>query len=173
MQRELGKIVNDLADQRGEEIPSDELFQVFQNEYLDRTAPIMLENFRVEAASHHDGQSTVMGVADIAVDGLRRQISGRGNGPIAAFVDALNGIGLEFDVMSYAEHSLGQGATARAVAYIEIGTSTENSCYGAAVDTDIEQASIMAVVSALNRALEGGMLAFPVDIEVLQTAGRA
>lgn len=161
MQRELGKIVNDLADARGVEIPSEEIFQVFQHEYLDRTSPLAVEDFHVEAARHYDGQSFVECVAVLTIGEVRREIGGRGNGPIAALVDALNQIGLEFNVTSYAEHSLGYGATARAVAYVQIDLPSGDTCFGAAVDTDIEQASIMAVASAVNRAIAKGQMQVP------------
>lgn len=168
MQRELGKIVNDLADERGVEIPSEDLFHLFQSEYLDRVTPLRLQEFEVRAASHHDGQSAVECAAVVCCGEDCREIRGRGNGPIAALVDALNEMGLEFDVVSYAEHSLGHGATARAVAYIQISLAGDHTCFGAAVDTDIEQASVMALVSALNRAIDQGCLQVPAASEHLE-----
>jgi 2-isopropylmalate synthase len=159
MQRELGKIVNNLADTRGVEIASDEIFQIFQGEYLERTAPLMVEDFRVEAAAHHDGESSVECVAVLSIDGSRREIRGHGNGPIDGFVDSLRRIGLELDVISFAEHSLGHGAGAHAVAYVQIELPSGDALFGAAVDTDIEQASIVAVVSAVNRAIGSGKMA--------------
>jgi 2-isopropylmalate synthase len=84
-------------------------------------------------------------------------LTGAGNGPIAALVAALGTTALpRFDVLSYAEHSLGGGAEARAVSYIQIKTARGRTCYGAGIDTNIELASIKAVVSAHNRALAAG-----------------
>jgi 2-isopropylmalate synthase len=163
MQRELGKIVNDLADERGIEIASEEVFQVFQNEYLDRTVPLDVSHFRVRDSGYENSGSSVECTATLSVDGAPIEISGGGNGPIAAFVDALNRIGIEFDVSSYAEHSLGGGAGARAVAYVELALPEDRVCFGAAVDTNIEQASISAVISGLNRAAEHGHVAVPRD----------
>ena len=164
MQRELGKVVNDLADERGIEIASEEVFQVFQNEYLDRTSPLNVSHFRVRDASYDTGASSVECTALLTIDGRPLELSGQGNGPIAAFVDALNGIGLEFDVSSYAEHSLGGGAGARAVAYVELALPEDRICFGAAVDTNIEQASIAAVIGGLNRAVERGYVRLPRDL---------
>jgi 2-isopropylmalate synthase len=164
MQRELGKIVNDLADERGIEIASEEVFQVFQSEYLDRTVPLNVSHFRVHEASYDNGGSSVECTATLSVDGAPIEISGQGNGPIAAFVDALNRIGIEFDVSSYAEHSLGGGAGARAVAYVALALPEDRISFGAAVDTNIEQASISAVISGLNRAIERGHVALPRDM---------
>lgn len=166
MQRELGKIVNDLADERGIEIASEEVFQVFQSEYLDRTVPLDVSHFRVSDATHQGGVSSVECTTTLSLDGRPIEVSGRGNGPIAAFVDALNRTGIEFDVSSYAEHSLGGGAGARAVAYVELALPEDRICFGAAVDTNIEQASISAVVSGLNRAVERGQVALPHDMAV-------
>jgi 2-isopropylmalate synthase len=91
---------------------------------------------------------------ELSIDGEVRQLAGTGNGPIDAFVHALLAAGLpKFDVLSYAEHSLGSGAEARAVSYIQIKTARGHSLFGAAIDTNIELASIKAVASAVNRSL--------------------
>ena len=164
MQRELGKIVNDLADERGIEIASEEVFQVFQSEYLDRTVPLNVSHFRIRTSDFESETSSVDCTATLSVDGRPIEISGRGNGPIAALVDALNQFGIEFDVSSYAEHSLGGGAGARAVAYVALALPDDRISFGAAVDTNIEQASISAVISGLNRAIERGQVAVPQDL---------
>jgi 2-isopropylmalate synthase len=65
-----------------------------------------------------------------------------------------------FDLVSYSEHSLGIGADSKAVAYIEIRTGSGQSCYGAGIDTNIEIASINALLSALNRACSSGIPVF-------------
>ena len=73
---------------------------------------------------------------------------------IDAFVRALGSTSLpKFEVQSYSEHSLGKGSEARAVSYIQIKTARNVTLYGAGIDTNIELASIKAVLSALNRAL--------------------
>jgi ABC-type cobalamin/Fe3+-siderophores transport system ATPase subunit len=93
----------------------------------------------------------------LTLDGQPLELTGEGNGPIAAFVRALEGTPLpRFEVLSYSEHSLGQGAGARAVSYIQIKTVRGQTYFGAGIDTNIELASIKAVVSALNRALAKG-----------------
>jgi len=79
---------------------------------------------------------------------------GNGNGPIDAFTRALAATTLpKFEVLSYAEHSLGKGSEAQAVSYIQIKTERGQTLFGAGIDTNIELASIKAIVSALNRAL--------------------
>ena len=83
----------------------------------------------------------------------RAKLRGRGNGPIDAFVQALNqGDVADFKVLSYTEHALEQGAEAQAIAYIQIQTATGAPFFGAATDTNIELAAVKAVLSALNRS---------------------
>ena len=92
--------------------------------------------------------------AGITLHDTDLRLSAEGNGPIDAFVRALGATPLpKFDVLSYSEHSLGKGAEARAVSYIQIKTERGHALFGAGIDTNIELASIKAIVSALNRAL--------------------
>jgi 2-isopropylmalate synthase len=153
MRIEFGKIINDIADTRGEEIPSAGIYQIFEQEYLKRFTPFKLEDFHTEQLVEHTENERVACIARILVNGQRHEIKGRGNGPIDAFVNALNQSKLaNFTLLSYAEHSLSKGAAAKAVAYIQIQTESAKTLYGAAVETDIERASIKAVLSAINRA---------------------
>ncbi|HEX2100445.1 MAG TPA: 2-isopropylmalate synthase [Candidatus Synoicihabitans sp.] len=149
MHKELGKVVNDLADQKGTELTAEELHDVFQREYIARTAPIMLREFRTIERG-----ATVTCQAELTINGHERLVTGTGNGPIDAFVHALRDTDLPtFELLNYSEHSLGQGAEARAVSYIQIKPARGQPLFGAGIDTNIELASIKAVVSALNRTL--------------------
>jgi 2-isopropylmalate synthase len=149
MHKEIGKIVNDVADAKGTELTRAEIHDVFQKEYLGRTAPVALEHFKTS-----EKDSTVKCEVALKIDGQAHRLSGTGNGPIDAFVRALAGTGLpKFEVLSYSEHSLGKGAEARAVSYIQVKTDRGLTLFGAGIDTNIELASIKAIVSALNRAL--------------------
>lgn len=149
MHKEIGRVINDLADARGTELTSAEIRDAFAREYLGRTSPVSLEHFKTT-----ERDSTVKCEARIAVDGKAHALAGAGNGPIDAFVRALGAAGLpKFDVTSYSEHSLGAGAEAKAVSYIQIKMERGNAFFGAGIDTNIELASIKAIVSALNRAM--------------------
>jgi 2-isopropylmalate synthase len=149
MHKEIGRVVNDLADARGTELTSAEIRDAFEREYLDRASPVGLEHFKTT-----ERDSTVRCEARVAVNGAAHTLSGAGNGPIDAFVRALGSTELpKFDVVSYSEHSLGAGAEARAVSYIQVKIARGAAFFGAGIDTNIELASIKAVVSALNRAL--------------------
>ncbi|MDB6092957.1 MAG: leuA [Verrucomicrobia bacterium] len=150
MHREIGRLINDVADAKGNELTPAEIHAEFQREYLDRQTPLTLQHFKTT-----ERDSEVVCEASILHDGHSQQLTARGNGPIDAFVRALGPTGLpKFEVLSYAEHSLGKGAEARAVSYIQIKTERGLSLFGAGIDTNIELASIKAIVSALNRALD-------------------
>jgi 2-isopropylmalate synthase len=149
MHKEIGRVVNDLADAKGTELTSADIRDAFQREYLERTEPVSLEHFKTT-----ERDSTVKCEATIVVDGKRHTLSGAGNGPIDAFVRALASAGLpKFDVINYSEHSLGSGAEAKAVSYIQVKMERGAAYFGAGIDTNIELASIKAIVSALNRAI--------------------
>jgi 2-isopropylmalate synthase len=149
MHKEIGKIVNDLADATGRELTAAEIHDAFQQEYLLRTAPIVLEHFKTA-----ERDSAVKCDARVSIGGQTHKLSAEGNGPIDAFVRALGATSVpKFEVLNYSEHSLGKGAEARAVSYIQIKTDRGQTLYGAGTDTNIELASIKAIVSALNRTL--------------------
>ena len=99
-----------------------------------------------------DGSDSTRIVAHLVVDGVARSVSGTGNGPIAAFVDALRReLGAQVDVVDYAEHALGQGADATAVAYVETLSVDGTLRWGVGVHANIITASLRAVLSALDR----------------------
>jgi 2-isopropylmalate synthase len=149
MHKEIGKIINNVADAEGTELTPQKIHEVFRREYLDRAAPVALQHFKTT-----ERDSTVKCDVAVTIDGQPHKLAGSGNGPIDAFVRALGATPLpKFDVLSYSEHSLGQGAKAQAVSYIQIKVERGHTFFGAGIDTNIELASIKAIVSALNRAL--------------------
>jgi 2-isopropylmalate synthase len=86
----------------------------------------------------------------LRVSGEERQLEGSGNGPLDAFVHAL---GVTFNIQGYEERAIGQGSDARAVAFVEVGGGgMQGSCFGVALHVNIVTASLMAVLSAVNRA---------------------
>ena len=149
MHREIGRLINEVADTRGTELTPADVHEVFRQEYLERRTPLALQHFKTT-----ERDSDVTCVATLVIDGVARELTGQGNGPIDAFTRALAATALpRFEVLSYAEHSLGKGSEARAVSYIQIKTDRGQTLFGAGIDTNIELASIKAIVSALNRAL--------------------
>jgi 2-isopropylmalate synthase len=150
MHKEMGRTINELADATGRELTPQEIHDAFVRDYIERSAPVSLAEFRTIERG-----SVVTCQAELLIKGQRRLVTGNGNGPIDAFVHAMREAGLpEFTLLSYSEHSLGSGAEARAVSYIQIKTTGGRTFFGAGIDTNIELASIKAVVSALNRSLD-------------------
>lgn len=143
LQREFGPLANDLVDHLGREVTAAELRDMFWKEYVERTEPWKLESFDVEGRP-----GAIKCKASLIHNGSVVELEGTGNGPIAAFVQALTDhLGKPLEITHYSEHSLGVGADAQAIAYYQINRST----FGAGVDTSIELASINAVLSAVNR----------------------
>ncbi len=148
MQREFGPIANDLVDALGREVSAEELKTMFWREYIERATPWSLVHF------HADGSGgTFQCRATVMRSGKELKLTGEGNGPIAAFVHALIAAGApKFEVTNYREHALSSGETASAISYIQIKLADGKVRWGAAVDTNIELASIKAVLGALNRS---------------------
>ena len=149
LQREFGPLANDQVDKLGREVTALELKDMFWKEYIDRETPYALHHFHADGV---DGLFTCR--CSLMKHGRETGITGAGNGPIAAFVEALiTDAGVPaFEVTSYREQSLSAGTEASALAYIQIKTATGKTVWGAGVDTNIELASIKAVLSAVNRA---------------------
>jgi 2-isopropylmalate synthase len=147
MQREFGPIANDAVDGLGREVSATELRALFWREYIERDMPYSLKHFHSDDT---DGLARCR--AQITHNKQQMEINGTGNGPIAAFVRALQSAGVEtFEVSDYREQAMGRGVEASALSYICIRTSKGKTRWGAGVDTSIELASIKAVISALNR----------------------
>jgi 2-isopropylmalate synthase len=150
MQREFGPIANDAVDKLGREVSGAELKAMFWKEYVERTSPWSLQNFETESKN-----GLVKCTAQIRFqEGVPVKFDGEGNGPLAALVNGLCKHALipKFEITNYSEHALSSGETAAAISYIQIKTADGKSRWGAGVDTNIELASVRAVLSALNRS---------------------
>jgi 2-isopropylmalate synthase len=148
LQREFGPIANDAVDQLGREVSGAELKAMFWREYIERTAPWAISGFATES---RDG--SVRCRAKLLQNGQPVELAGEGNGPLAALVHAFVAHGHpRFEISNYSEHALGSGEQASAIAYIQIKQAAGKTIWGAGVDTNIELASVRAVLSALNRS---------------------
>ncbi len=147
LQREFGPVANHAVDRMGREVTASELKDMFWQEYVLRSAPWELKHF------HADGIDGVFNCrASVRRDGEEIRLTGSGNGPIAAFVDALTASGAPgFEVIDFKQHALSSGTAASAIAYLKIRQPDGTARWGAGVDTNIELASIKAVLSAVNR----------------------
>ena len=148
MQREFGPIANDEVDRLAREVSGAELKAMFWREYIERTAPWQLQGFETESRN-----GKVRCRARLLREGKAVELSGEGNGPLAALVHGFSTAGVpRFEITDYSEHALSAGEEAAAIAYIQIKHSNGCTRWGAGVDTNIELASVKAVLSALNRS---------------------
>lgn len=148
MQREFGPIANDEVDKLAREVSGAELKAMFWREYIERTSPWQLKGFETESKN-----GVVKCRAKLLRDGNAVEFSGEGNGPLAALVHGFGKAGVpRFEIANYSEHALSSGEEAAAIAYIQIKTADGKTKWGAGVDTNIELASVKAVLSALNRS---------------------
>jgi 2-isopropylmalate synthase len=148
LQIEFSKTIQSITEDSGTEISPSAMWDSFRNEYLPALPVHELRGHEL----HSEDSETTRITAELIVDGAPRTVTGSGNGPIAAFVDALRrGIGAEFDVVDYAEHALGQGADATAVAYVETIAPDGTLRWGVGTHPNIITASLRAVLSALGR----------------------
>jgi 2-isopropylmalate synthase len=167
LQIEFSRVVQEVADRTGKEITSEMIWSLFEDTYLGRHG-IKLVDYSL-LPEPRAGERRI--AATVEVDGpggvTRRQIEGVGNGPIAAFVDALQReYGVALTVLDYHEDAVSAGADAQAAAYVQIrGTSTNGvangganggagTLYGVGMDSDIVTASLKAVASAATRATQ-------------------
>ena len=130
---------------------AEQMWAAFTNEYLpDADAPwgrfSLTGHEHTASGTGHDELT-----ARLVDGGVPITLRGRGNGPIAAFVDALHSMDVDVRVLDYAEHALSSGGDARAAAYVECAVG-ERVLWGVGIDANIVTASLRAVVSAVNRA---------------------
>ena len=149
MQVEFSRVVQGISEESGGEVTSLQVVAAFEREYLDRHTPLRL----IDAHAADDGAGRITLEASIAEHGSVRSFWGQGNGPIDALVAALRGeLSIELHVRDYHEHAIGDGEDAAAVAYVAIDVG-EKRHHGAGRDRNIVRASLLAVVSAVNRAI--------------------
>jgi len=153
-QIEFSRVIQQHTDAEGGEVSPDEIWSIFRAEYLDKETPLKLNSVHTSSAEGAKDALTV----NVYVDGEHRTLTGAGNGPIAAFVEALNALSTEqgdrdwdIRVLDYAEHALSAGGDAYAAAYVECSVGSE-IFWGVGIDANIVTASLKAVISAVNRA---------------------
>jgi 2-isopropylmalate synthase len=150
LQIEFSRCVQRITDASGAELTSRGVWEAFVAEYLSLNRPVALIGY--ESAGELGSQDDCEVDFHVDIEGGERRIRGRGNGPIAAFVDALQGAcGVALEFLDYAEHAVGQGADARAVAYVKMRSGETGPLYGVGRHGNIVMASLHAVTSAINR----------------------
>ncbi|OSC31903.1 2-isopropylmalate synthase [Mycolicibacillus koreensis] len=152
LQIEFSQVIQALSEGtagEGGEVSPKVMWDAFDQEYLAPVTPLERMRQKVVAAETDDGTDTIEAV--VKVDGVETTITGSGNGPLAAFVDALTDVGFDVAVLDYSEHAMSAGEEAQAAAYVEadVGGAT---VWGVGIASSITTASLRAVVSAVNRA---------------------
>ncbi len=153
LQIEFSQVIQKITDGEGGEVSSKEMWDAFADEYLAPIRPLERIKQRV-IGSEVDGGTDVI-EATVKVDGVETEIRGEGNGPLAAFVDALGTVGIDVSVLDYSEHAMSAGEEAAAAAYVEASVGGR-TVWGVGIATSITTASLRAVVSAVNRAARLG-----------------
>ena len=149
LQIEFSRAIQARTDAGGGEVTPSEMWELFSAEYLS-DGPVALLGHRSSSVV----ESKHVLTAEVRVDGQARPIEGFGNGPISAFCDALNAVGVKVRVLDYTEHALSAGSDAQAAAYVEVEIDG-GTLWGVGVDADTTGASMRAVLSAVNRAGRG------------------
>jgi 2-isopropylmalate synthase len=149
LQIEFSRRVQQVADRTGKELTSADIWTLFEETYLVRGG-IVLVDYNLFPEPGAPNQRRI--AATVLIDGAERRIEGVGNGPIDAFVAALQDeCGITVTVGDYREHALGAGADAQATAYVEIRDQSDANLWGVGIDANIVTASLKAVASAASR----------------------
>jgi 2-isopropylmalate synthase len=154
MQIEFSRLIQQVTDATGREITSAEIWRAFQAEYTGQVSPLaILEHSEHSTGERGELRATVREGAD------QHAIFGEGNGPIDAFVHALNKhFGLAIRILDYDEHAVGSGADATAVCFVELRAADSGTVMGVGMHRNILTASLNAITSALNRAIRDQLI---------------
>ena len=182
LQVEFDKVVQAYADETKKEVKDEDIWRLFKDEYLpveesgataagavvgDSKDDSLeqwgrLKLLKVSVSSGEDGSDTVLKArildrgVNVGVDEpVEREVSGMGNGPLAAFLNALSNFGIEASVMDYVEHTMSVGTDAMAASYVECQIGEEEDpriVWGVGIDTSIVTSSLKAIISAINRS---------------------
>ncbi|MET0695461.1 MAG: 2-isopropylmalate synthase [Propionibacteriaceae bacterium] len=150
LQIEFSRVVQSHTDADGGEVSPADMWTIFQAEYLTPDAPLHLISVNSTSGAGRTDSVT----AQVLSRGQIREISGEGNGPVSAFVDAISVLGYHVRVLDYHEHALSAGGDALAAAYVEceVGDGEDfDVVWGVGTDANIVTASLRAVASAVNR----------------------
>ncbi|MFV0464388.1 MAG: 2-isopropylmalate synthase [Nostocoides sp.] len=157
LQIEFSQVVQRKTDSEGGELSAEQIWQMFADEYLHaEVGETRWGRFFPVRSTLTGSDNGVEHIESVIRDNDHEvEISGEGNGPIAAFINALSPLGVDVRVLDYAEHALSAGGDARAAAYVECAVG-ERVLWGVGLHESIVKASLRAILSALNRAERDG-----------------
>ncbi len=148
MREDFGYCVKDVSDHKHKELLGDEIYQIFQDNYVNVDAPYKLIDFTLK--KEVDGSRT--GRVELEINGKPAVFEAKGNGRLDAVSNAIQeNTDVKYTDLTYSEHALEIGSTSRAMAYIGVTGADGKTTWGAGMDTDIITASVLALFSAINR----------------------
>lgn len=153
MHPEFSKLVQAKCEELGRELIPKELFEVFSENYLETKQKYALTKRKIYEESengndyvHFKGKMTIDGTDEVVLSGV-------GNGPIDAFFNAIKQVGLDkYEFISYSQHAISQGSDSKAVSYIELKKPDGKNIFGIGIDSNVNVASVLGVLNAINRA---------------------
>lgn len=148
LQIEFSRAIQRVTDETGSEVTAENVYDIFESEYLTQHEPWRLVRHRITGERKDDTGQQFHIEVELTHNGQPQQLTGSGDGAIAAFVDALgNGI----RIMDYNEHAIGTGADTRAASYVEMRIGDSATGFGVGIHRDIVTASFLAILSGMNR----------------------
>jgi 2-isopropylmalate synthase len=153
MHPEFGIMVKAECDRLGRELSAHELFDVFRKNYIDIPQKYILGSHKIiEQPSESSSEVVFRGV--VMCDGTEHSITGTGNGPIDAFFKAIKQVGIKnYEFISYHQHAISSGSDSKAIAYIGLKKPDGKTVFGVGIESNINKASILGVLCAINRSM--------------------
>ncbi|MDD6355536.1 MAG: 2-isopropylmalate synthase [Eubacterium sp.] len=154
MHPEFSAVVQKACDEKGKELKADEVFDLFQKEYRNVCGPYRLKNYKItEEKNENDTLTSVHFVGELKYkDNEPVKIEGDGNGPVAAFCDAMNKTEVaDYEFVDYSEHAISVGSDSKAISYIHLKNPQGKDVFGIGVSHNIGYASMKGIICAINR----------------------
>ena len=153
MHPEFSKLVQAKCEELERELIPKELFEVFEQNYLNHPMKYKLTKRKIYEESEN-GKDYVHFKGRMKIDdGSEIKLQGTGNGPIDAFFNALKSVGIDkYEFISYSQHAISQGSDSKAVSYIELRKPDGRNIFGIGIDANVNVASVLGVLNAINRA---------------------
>lgn len=150
MHPEVGQFINSEADRLGKELSADEINELFLDHYIRKETPLKLVDYTIKILKDKQVELT----AQVSFEGQDKTITGVGNGPINAFVHALESVGWKnFNLTNYRSHAIGGGSATESAAYVQLKRASDDLLFwGCGINTNIEAAGLYALISAYNNA---------------------
>ena len=149
LQISLSSKIQDVADQSGKELLSHEIWSIFESNFIKNTLDTQLKSFSVITSDKNQDEVKL----EIMQDEKCIELSGTGNGPIDACIDAFKNLHKsDFSIADYHQHSLATGSDAKAVAYIEVSDGV-NTKWGVGIDENTTKASFKAITVGIDKLI--------------------